>query len=385
MRKFERRREEACVGIDFGSRCAKIIVVTSEPGGTGLHHATTVDFPASRDGLNPKIFGKELRKFVQRADLSGARTVVSVPADQAALRWVMLPNVTGTERREAAKFKVKRHLPFPVEEAYIETTEPEMEEDGNSAALVIAVRRSVVEQRVEAVAHAGLTPIAAEVEAQGVIRVIERRLQEKSRVWRNASLTILDIGGDHTQMYVVQNQRLQFMRSVRFGAAHIVKALAEALDVSYEEADRRMEMPGSHLRPDGVMVLDSGEEACIVDLSPELDRLTRECLRLLRYFRSLHPERSYAGILDHMVLSGGLAGLRGLAEYFASILKLRVEPVRPFAGLTARIAGDDFRELAVHQEAYTVALGLALSGLDQNRLSTKEGQTEAQFLWQRRA
>jgi len=368
--------ETACMGIDFGSRAMKIIVANGSLSRISMQHAATLPFETGP--------AKKFRTWVRERELQGCRTVVSIPADKAALRWVMLPNVRGEERREAARFKVKRHLPFPVEDAYIEAADPESEEEGLSPSLVIAVRREVVERRVETVAYAGLNPIAAELDAQGVLRVVERRLQERSRVWRNASLTILDIGNDCTQMYVVQNQSLQFLRSVRFGVGLIVEALASALDISREEADQRLALPGTNLRQDGRLVIDTLNEAAVVDLSPVLERLTRECLRLLRYFRSLHPERSYAGILDHMVLSGGAAGLRGLPEYLSGFLRLRVEPVRPFAGLAASIDGDAFRMLAGSQEAYTVALGLSLCGLGKPGISKREGH-EAKFVWQRSA
>ena len=368
---------DVCLGMDFGSRGAKIIVAGRTAAQTALQHAITLPLG---DG-----FEKALRGWVRARSLQGVRTVVSIPANEAVLRWVMLPNVRGDERREVARFKVKRHLPFPVEEAYIEATAPDCDEEGVAPSLVIAVRRELVERRAEAAAFAGLTPVAAELDAQGILRVVERRLQERSRVWRNASLTVLDIGSYRTQMVVVQNQEMQFMRSVRFGVQQLTDAVAEALNLPIQEAEARLALPGCGLRPDGRLVIDSPTEAAIVDVSPVLERLTRECLRLLRYFRSLHPERSYAGILDHMVLSGGAAGLRGLAEYLGGFLKLRVEPVRPFAGLAASIDGEAFRQLTAGQEAYTVALGLAFSGLDAAIAATEEGESERQFLWQRRA
>lgn len=368
---------EICLGIDFGSRGAKLIVASGGESRTTLQHAAILPLGAG--------FDKGLRAWVRERGLQGVRTVVSIPADKAALRWVMLPNVVGDERREAARFKVKRHLPFPVEEAYVEATAPESGDEGVAPSLVIAVRREVVAERARAAAYAGLLPIAAELDAQGILRVVERRLQERSRVWRNASLTVLDIGADRTQMIVVQNQAMQFLRSVRFGVDQLTSAVASALDLSTAEAEARLALPTCGLRPDGRLVMDSPQEAAIVDVSPVLEKLTRECLRLLRYFRSLHPERSYAGILDHMVLSGGAAGLRGLAEYLGGVLKLRVEPVRPFAGLAASIDGDAFRRLALNQEAYTVALGLAFSGLEGSVVKSKEGEGERQFLWQRGA
>lgn len=117
----------------------------------------------------------------------------------------------------------------------------------------------------------------------------------------------------------------------------------------------------------------------------ELEKLTREFLRLLRYFRSLHPERSYAGILDHVIICGGLASLPGFADYLHSVLELRVEKARPFAGMVGKFNKETFDVIANRQEAYTVGVGLALSGL-QGGIKTKgEIHGGREFAWARSA
>jgi Tfp pilus assembly PilM family ATPase len=108
-------------------------------------------------------------------------------------------------------------------------------------------------------------------------------------------------------------------------------------------------------------------------------------MRLLRYFRSLHPERSYAGILDHALICGGLASLNGLAEYLKSTLELRVEPARPLTGLVGKFDRESFHLITRRQEAYTVVIGLALSGLANTK--TTQGETDGgrEFAWTRAA
>ena len=77
--------------------------------------------------------------------------------------------------------------------------------------------------------------------------------------------------------------------------------------------------------------------------TPELDRLRREIQRLLNYYRSLFPERSYEGILDKVVLCGGAAGLNGLADISPASLQVEISIQNPLQivgvqGLTARAA-----------------------------------------------
>ncbi|HVL39510.1 MAG TPA: type IV pilus assembly protein PilM [Fimbriimonadaceae bacterium] len=378
------------LGLDIGSNLAKLIVARNLAGQIAIQRAGAVRIPLGmvEGGVirHPRGFGKLLGKWVRTFGVSGTPTVFSIPSDMAALRWIALPPLEGEERRNAARIKVRRHLPFSVERAYIEATQPEAPAPGNlGQSLVVAVRKDVVDSRAEAVHHAGLTPVAAELEAQAVLRVVERRLLERSAMWRHASLTIIDVGGHQTQMYVVQNQSLQFIRSVRFGGDLLAAAVAKALGLALADAAEVLAAPTTYLRADGFLVAEWEESTAVVSVSGELDKLVREFLRLLRYFRSLHPERSYSGILDHMVLSGGLAGLSGFLEYLGANLGLRIETASPFAGLLAEVDQDGFQEVSQRQETYTVAVGLALSGMERKHELAPGGELEREFEWQRAA
>ncbi|MCB8932594.1 MAG: type IV pilus assembly protein PilM [Fimbriimonadaceae bacterium] len=384
--RFQRRS----LGIDVGSQAIKFVAADLVAERVDVQTAGSFTIPLGlvTDGIvrDPKRFGRSVRAQLLEAEVACTSTVFSVPSNLAVLRWLNMPLLEPDELREAARFKVKRHLPFPVEDAYVEASPPEsVDEEGQGPALIIAVRRDVVDSRAEGLECAGLEPIGAELEAQAILRVAERRLGEQSALWRDASLTIIDVGATNTHMYVVQNQQLQFIRGVKFGANLISQTVADALDLATEEADALLSRPETVLNPDGVLHLCvEGLPACM-RIQPALERLTREFLRLLRYFRSLHPERSYAGILDHVLVCGGLASLNGFAEYLEQELGLRVERARPFAGTIAKFSKSSFENVVNRQEAYTVVMGLALSGLESTRKDQGEAGLGHQFAWSRAA
>jgi len=251
--------------------------------------------------------------------------------------------------------------------------------------LVIAVRRDIIDSRAEAVECAGLLPVGAELEAQAILRVVERRLREQSPLWRDASLTIIDLGANYTHMYVVQNQRLQFLRGVKFGSEGFSVTVAAELGIPKREAAELIGTGHTELSADGILQLEVNGMPVRINVQTDLEKLTREFLRLLRYFRSLHPERSYAGILDHVLLCGGLAGLRGFAEYLQWSLGLRVERARPFSGMVGKFSKDSFESISTRQEAYTVAVGLALSGLEGTIQHRGENRARREFIWARGA
>jgi Tfp pilus assembly PilM family ATPase len=221
------------------------------------------------------------------------------------------------------------------------------------------------------------------LEAQAILRVMERSLNERSALWRDASMTIIDVGGHNTHMYVVQNQRLQFIRGVKFGSELFVRAVSSGMEISLPEAEQVLNDPLTRLDSEGTLISAHGDEIKRTVLEADLQKLTREFLRLLRYFRSLHPERSYAGILDHVMISGGLVGLQGFGEYLEQTLGLRVERARPIAGMTAKVNPEAFQRIASRQEAFTVVMGLALSGICRKSGSVGDEYAGNEFAWTR--
>ncbi len=384
--RFQRR----ALGIDIGSQMLKYVSAAQVADRVDIQGAGAFPIPPGvvEGGVvrDPKKFGRVVRARLAEQGIVGEPTVVSIPSNLAVLRWLNMPRLDPDEMREAARFKVKRHLPFPVEEAYVEAAPPEeVDDDGQGPTLIIAVRRDVVDSRAEGLEWAGLNPVGAELEAQSILRVAERRLSQQSALRRDASITIIDVGATNTHMYVVQNQQLQFIRGVKFGACQISDTVAKALQLSREEAEAALNRQDTIVAPDGMLhVCVNGLPACL-KIQGDIERLTREFLRLLRYFRSLHPERSYAGILDHVLVCGGLASLNGFSEYLERDLGLRVERARPFAGTTVKFNTDSFDSIINRQEAYTVVMGLALSGLERKREVKGEAVAGHEFTWARAA
>jgi len=380
--------ERRGLGIDLGSRMAKVLLARQVANRVNVDSAAMFTFNASwtQDGIvkEPKLLGRLVAEQLKANGIANPFAVFSVPSQLATLRWVTLPKLSGDELREAARYKVKRHLPYPVDLAYVEATPPAVDEgQSQGQSLVIVVKKSVVDSRAEVLEHAGIVPISAELEAQAILRIVERKLNEKGALWRDASVTIIDMGSTNTHMYVVQNRQLQFMRGIRFGSERIARSVATETGLPYEEVEQAIGREGAELSPDGMLSIALDGDIVLANVKQDLDKLTVEFLRLLRYFRSLHPERSYAGILDHMIVCGGLAGLRGFAEYLHEALGLRVERAKPFSGMVGRFKRETFESIVNRQEAFTVVLGLALSNLESEASDRSSERVARDFVWSR--
>jgi type IV pilus assembly protein PilM len=377
------------LGVDFGSRSTKVLLLNQIGDRIDIQAAGSFTNPESgvKNGVivDPKDFGRKLAHYLAENSINCDTAVFDIPSNLAVLRWVNLPDLQGNELREAAKFKVRKHLPFPLESAYIEVSRMTDEYERDVPSLIVAVPKGIIDSRAQAILNAGIVPIRAELEAQAILRIVERRLNRKSALWRDASLTIIDFGATNTHMYVVQNQQLQFIRGVKFGSAMFHDAVSQALSVCPEQAEAMLHDPYTKLNDLGILTVPYEDSFALVNLTSELEKLTKEVWRLMRYFRSLHPERSYAGILDQAILVGGLVGLNGFATYLEQKLGLRIEFARPIAGMMTRFNQETFANVSNRQEAYTVVMGLALAGLSQDQLSRSQAEGAREYNWIRAA
>ena len=137
-------RAVTSLGVDIGTRMTKVIGLSTK--GDHLEIQAAINFKLPSDLIangvvqEPKAFGKILERQLLPTGCRFQETVFSIPTNLAVLRWINLPNLPPDELRQAARYKVKRHLPFPVEEAYVEATPPAIEDsEETGTSLVIAV------------------------------------------------------------------------------------------------------------------------------------------------------------------------------------------------------------------------------------------------------
>lgn len=377
-----RLKADIGVGIDLGSGSMKIAVIEERGEGLVLSHAGYCQLSSDcvRNGVveESRAVRDAIRSVLPPSMPSHARCVVSIPTDQAQTKWISMPEMPADDYQAAVQLRSKKLFDLDGGPWTVCGAEPmPTSSDESVDALVIAVESAIVESRAETIASAGLLPTGAELEAQALLRLLDRTLERKNSPTREGSWTVVDLGLKRTQMLVVQNQRLQFHRGVRFGGNRFEAKLVENLALSNDEAVAQLYHEMSHLTPEGMFIT---AERRHVDMSQPLEALIREFTRLLRYFRSLHPERSYGGVLDNVLLCGGLSALSGLGEALQARLGLKVETLRPFSGLKIDLTTAQYLSVMRRQACFAVATGLALSGLQTPK---QQGRSDDEFVWRR--
>lgn len=381
------------LGLDIGNYAIKAIVLKQTAEGYAVCYANRI-LNRESDTVDGTVDSRDLtarlRPLLKEAGLPLTSASFSLPTEHAQIRWIDLPQMTPDALRAATKFEARKYLPYSVDEAEVQILPMQQsgdQDDGKMRALMIAAPRKLITGRAEALEAAGLEITHTEVETFPLLRAQKPMERAVSVLWGGQPLTHVHLGHQASSMSVAQGVDVRFMRAISWGSSRLSQTLAGALAIGADEARTILEGPSSQLDGMGNLTwTEAGEPRQTDALIGELERLYREIQRLLNYYRSLFPERSYEGILDRIYLSGGAAGLHGLEDYFSRALQFSVTISNPFQLVTLQLSPESFAAVTGQRAAFGVAVGLAMGALEMGRYAeARSGQRTREYVWRRKA
>ncbi len=250
-----------------------------------------------------------LREFVRTTQL--ARDVwLGVANQQIVVRLIELPPIEDDEEREAAiRFQASEAIAMPLEEAVLDHQVIDKRVDDTGAermrVVVVAARRTMVEEFVDAVKGAGLRPRGLDLDAFALVRVLTRANGAGTEPGRGGARVYCHLGGV-TNLAIAAGSACLFTRTI----------------------------------------------ASAWDENGSADRLADEIRLSIDYYLA-QPD---SPPVEEVVLSGPGSRDEGLVDDLAAHLALPVAVAEPLPGLDpdGRAAHDPAR--------FTVAAGLALGG-----------------------
>lgn len=174
----------------------------------------------------------------------------------------------------------------------------------------------------------------------------------------------VDIGADVTNLCVVEEGSVKFVRVIGIGGEDWTDAIVEIFGVSYDEAEeikikvglpplsgeRYIDVPGNYL--------DLADRTFSV-LEKEIIRFIGELRRSFEYYVS----QTGGHRITKIVVSGGSSSLKNLNVYLEKGLDVEVERRDPFSSLSIPVRIKE--QLALEDRlSYTIAVGLALRGFE---------------------
>jgi len=356
------------LGVDLGSHAIKLVECSADHGGVAVRRVGTAATPAGAidNGLvvEPQLVADTVRELLRATGAAPGSVASAVTDPSLVATRIPMPRTTEANLRRSIRFEARRHVPFDVDQSEIQCQilDP-AGTDEQMSVLLVAVRREVVEGRVEALQAAGLTPAIVDLVQFANLR---------SQVYANSDPSIFDqtvglihLGHSFTEMTMVYRGAFVFPRIVPIAGQNMDRAIMSALNLDAEEARRLKESQAVACTREELALLPEAQRQVSQIITPVLEEIVRDIQRSLNFLASQFQFDPAKGAVDRIVLSGGTARLRNLAQYLATALNTRVEVFDIFyhTGLTA--PGYDASFLAPLGPVCGVAAGLAITEIMQ--------------------
>jgi type IV pilus assembly protein PilM len=222
-------------GVDICNRSIKYIEFSNKNGNFALKNFGEI--PLSENIIkNGEILNKrELVKALSelKKKISADFISVSIPEEKSYMFYTSIPNIKGSDIRQAIEFRLEENIPIKVDEAAFEyhLIKNKKDEMGNIFVSVSVIPKNVVAQYSEVLDLAGLSTTSFEIES---------RMAAKSIVQKDGHKTfiIVNIKDDSTILSLVADGTTRFTSTINLGDNVIRESLLKIDKTLYDEQGR---------------------------------------------------------------------------------------------------------------------------------------------------
>ncbi len=339
------------LGIDIGTSSVKIIElgkkgkerVLENYGEAGIYFKGQ-DFKGDNDiSSNSRNTAEIIFSICKEMETKEKEASFSVPDFCTFITNLQVPAINRKEIPETIKYEVRPYVPLPISEISLDWIVINGEPGKTKIEiLVAAIPNDIIAQYQEISKLSGLKLRFLEPEAFALAR---------AAYWSGYQgvVGLVDIGSKSTTCSIMENGVIKMSFSFNIAGNEITERLARSFNIDYNKAE---EMKRSY----GLLeAKDNGEMKKI--LSYSIDLIIEEVKKVLRNFYSEKGKEA-----DKIIITGGIAWLPGLKDYFKNEIKKEILILNPFSNILH--PGQLNQVLEKKGPFYSIAAGLALRGLE---------------------
>ena len=339
---FGAKRKRQLIGLDIGSSAVKALEYT-EYGDRLVITAFNQKPLESRD-----MAAEIVRECILEGNFHTKNVASSVSGRGVVVRFVNMMKMDEDELENAIQYEADKYIPFELSDVVLASQKLEEIKDSTMSeremkVLLVAVKKDTIEEHIDVIRRAGLTPRIIDVDAFALSNAFEmkERLGPKMATADKVD-ALVDIGSNKTSISVTKNLILRFSREFYIAGNDFTDAVAKRLAVDFQEAEAIKANP-------------AGREAEVEEsVSQLIGDFANELHLSFDYYESRYEEE-----VDEIYLSGGGAKLYGLAPALEQMFGKRVSLWDPFEGFDVDTSNVNADVLARNSPRLVVAAGLA--------------------------
>jgi type IV pilus assembly protein PilM len=370
-------------GLDIGDRTFKLIQMARKRGKKGGYRITawsSVDVP---EGIMERGEIKDMAKAtghlrtllaVAHGKVSGRATVACLPEAKTFIKIIEVHGeATAEAMHKAVISEIEQNIPLPVDDIYFDwqrldgpptaggAPSPAVAPTGAGAPAVAATAapaapktlvllgaapKRLVDDYTALLEHAGLAPLALEIEAMAISRAIipDEPVQQDA-------IGILDIGATRSSLVICDEGVLRMSISIPISGIAITKLVSTSLGVSMVDAEK--------LKRECGLDADRCDDKMWKILLPLIDDMTEKIRNALRFYQIGFPDGKK---IERVYLCGGGAQFREIDAVLSRKLAVKARRGDALVNVDSRLPkGFSIEE----SPRYATAIGLGIRAAEE--------------------
>jgi type IV pilus assembly protein PilM len=342
---FRKRRQANLVGVDIGSSSVKVVELERTREGA-LRLVRFAREPLLAEAIvDSEIIDRQavieaIQNLFEEHSIK-TRTVASAVSGRAVIvKKIWMDRLAEEDAREAILWEAEQHIPYDINDVTLDFQILRAEPDAKQMeVLLVAAKRDVVHQHADILREAGLVPAVIDVDAFAV----QNAVLSSQEIADEEVVALCDIGAEECNVNIIRGGVPLYTKDLAIGTIGLIDVLKRELELDQEEADE---------------LLRSHDDAN--DLSSHLGEVFEELAQAIERAVVFLKSNDEEAPISRLLLSGGGAHVRGVAEYLANRLQLPVELVDPLQRLEIDADQVDAEQWSSEAPQYAVSVGLAL-------------------------
>ena len=348
---------KSIIGLDIGSSSVKAVEISKKGKGKDfeLTHLGVAPLPpeAIVQGafLNSSAIVDAIREAVEKAKIKTKHVAAAVSGHSVIVKRVNLPAMTREELDEQIRWEAEQYIPFDVNEVNLDfQILDDQGGEGQMDVLLVAAKKDLIDDYVQVIGEAGLTPAVVDVAAFAVENSYEANYDAQA----DQVVALVNIGAQVVNINVIANGIPTFTRDITTAGNQYTEEIQKALSISFEEAER-IKLGGRRAEDSQEVVPHEVEQA----MRAVTETVIGEIGRSLDFYGATSAESR----IEKVFLAGGSAKVAGFKAAFQERTGHDVEILNPLNRMvpSSKFEPEFLDEMA---PALGVGVGLALRRVD---------------------
>lgn len=307
------------LGIDIGTTTIKIVVLSFNKNQPKLESYGILENYAHLERINEaiqtsnfkvveKTAAKYLGDLLKKSNIKNREAIVAIPCFNTYTNILDFPPLSLKDLERAVYFQAKQYIPMALSEVSIDW-QIVYQDNSKIKVLLVAIPKEFINRYLNIARMIGIRIAKMELESLASAKSLIKN--------ERGVVSIVDIGGRATTISIFENGILQATKTMDVAGGDLTQVIATGLNIIPARAEEIKRLYG--LKP------PIGQEEVMKLMIPLLGVIEQEMQREFNFFYKKTNKN-----IEKIYLTGGIANLPGITEYFSNDFKVPVFEGNPF-------------------------------------------------------